>query len=134
MASIKAIIRSVAAIPIGYFFKALGNAVYFAFAGLKPGDVPDFNLNLVSIPIGILMAIIGGYAAGLVAGRKEILHAGGAAALASIMAVQAILGGASKLDPSIQWANLFLMIPFMLLGGYLRNRQVFLMSPPDLEK
>jgi hypothetical protein len=101
MGTVKAIIRSMVAIPAGYFFKAFGNAVYFAMAGLKPGDVPDFNFNLVSVPIGILMAVIGGYAAGAIAGRKEVLHAAGAAVLSSLMAIQAIVGEpASSTPPS----------------------------------
>jgi hypothetical protein len=126
-------IRSLAAIVLGYIFKGIVVGIYFVAAGWKPdGELPE-KIVLMGMVWRALASVAAGYLAGAIAGRKEVEHAFGVAVLTAAGAIVSMLSGQGGQEPLwAQITNLCIMFPMVLLGGYLRNRQMYLKGDPEM--
>jgi hypothetical protein len=124
-------VRTVLALVLGYVVMLVsqlaGDTALTALAPdimPQPGEPPDAAYFAYRLGTGFFFIAIGGYITALLAGRAEMKHALGLAALsitASILEVQYY--------PTTQplWysvALMFLSIPSALAGGYYRVRQL----------
>lgn len=125
-------IRSLAAIVLGYVFKGVVVGIYFVASGWTPDGVLPKKVVLLGMVWRALASFAAGYLAGVIAGRKEVGHALGVALLTAFTAVASMLSGRSGQEPLwAQMTNLCVMFPMVLLGGYLRGRQMDLKSDPE---
>ena len=78
---------------------------------------------LASIAFGMAFALLGGYVASWLAGRKPLAHG---YAVALVLALGAGISLLSTIGKGAVWsqvAALILMAPCAVLGGWLRSRQ-----------
>lgn len=124
-------VRSVLALMLGYVVMLVsqlgGDTILTAVApDIMPqaGEPPDPAYFAYRLGTGFFFIALGGYTTALLAGRSEMKHALGLAALsvaASILEVQ-YYPTTQPLWYSI--ALMFLSIPSALVGGYYRVRQL----------
>lgn len=126
-------IRSLAAVVLGYVFKGVAVGIYFVASGWRPDGVLSEKVVILGMVWRALASIAAGYLAGAIAGRKEVGHALGVALLTAFTAIASMLSPEGSQEPIwAQMTNLCIMFPLVLLGGYLRNRQMSLKSDPEL--
>ena len=126
-------VRSLAAIVLSFIFKGIVVGIFFVAAGWKPDVVLPEKIVLLGMAWRALASLAAGYLAGAIAGRKEVGHALGVALLTTFTAIASMLSGKGGQEPLwAQMTNLCIMFPMVLLGGYLRNRQMYLKSDPEL--
>lgn len=109
-------IRSVAAVIIGYLAMVLPIVVMFSIYTRLYGPKPGFGFSILSLGIGFVAAIIGGLTAGLIAQQSPMLHA---AALAGLSTVLWLFSGGEGEPQWLRRANLIAMLTGMLIGGSL---------------
>ena len=124
-------LRSLLALMLGYVVMLVsqlgGDTILTAVAPElmpQPGEPPDAAYFGYRLGTGFFFIALGGYTTALLAGRSEMKHALGLAALsvaASILEVQ-YYPATQPLWYSI--ALMFLSIPAALSGGYYRVRQL----------
>ena len=117
------ILRSLLAVVCGYFAMATVVMALFAVAFRIPGTTPTMGFMLLSLGYGFFAAGLGGYVAAVVARREAIKHA---AALAGLCTALGVVSGVAEGGRAPLWyqiANIAVMVPGVLLGGYLRARQ-----------
>lgn len=124
-------VRSLLALMLGYVVMLVaqlgGDTILTAVAPdvmPQPGEPPDPAYFAYRLGTGFFFIALGGYTTALLAGRAEMKHALGLAALsvaASILEVQ-YYPATQPLWYSI--ALMFLSIPAALAGGYYRVRQI----------
>jgi hypothetical protein len=116
-------VRSVVAVLVGYIVFAASTYAFFRLSGQAAHAVASPTFMLVSIAVGVVFALAGGYAAGVIAGRRPFAHA---VAMAVLIAVGATVSLVSTLGEGSIWSQvsaLALMAPSAALGGWLRARQ-----------
>jgi len=123
--------RSLLAVALGYVVMLVafigGEMAFTALApGLmpEPGEPPDAVYFVFKLGTGFFFMMIGGYVTALLAGRAELKHALGLAAVSIVMSIleATLFEGEQPLWYSI--ALMFFSIPSALAGGYFRARQV----------
>ena len=117
-----ALIRSVVAVLIGYIVFAASAFAVFRLSGQAPHAAASVSFMLVTVASGVLFALIGGYIAGWIAGRRPFAHG---VAMAALLALGAAASLASTLGHGAVWTQvtaLTLMAPSAVLGGWLRAR------------
>ena len=119
--------RGILAVVAGYIVMAIGVVtVTGAVAVLFPTWSSPENAAYVIFNLGfsLVFALAGGYVTAVVAKRAPLRHAIALAALAFILAIISMV---VETGPQPRWYQLSLVIimpPAMVLGGYLRARQV----------
>jgi hypothetical protein len=113
------ILRSIAAVLVGYLVFALSAVAFFKLAGRAPHSVQPAWFMVASALYGMFFAALGGWVAARVAPSRPVGHA---IAMALVLA----LGAAVSLvmSPGVratwsQWSALLLMAPSAWLGGRL---------------
>jgi hypothetical protein len=117
-----ALFRSVVAVILGYILFASSAFAVFRVSGQAPHAAAPLPFMLVTIGSGVVFALIGGYVAGWIGGRRPLAHG---VAMAALLAVGAGVSLASTLGHGAVWsqvAALTLMAPSAALGGWLRAR------------
>jgi peptidoglycan/LPS O-acetylase OafA/YrhL len=124
-------VRSVLALVLGYVVMLVsqlgGDTALTALAPdimPQPGEPPDPAYFAYRLGTGFFFIAIGGYVTALLAGRAEMTHALGLAALSIVASILEV-----QYYPTTQplWysvALMFLSIPSALAGGYYRVRQL----------
>ncbi len=124
-------VRSVLALVLGYVVMLVsqlgGDTALTALAPdvmPQPGEPPDPAYFAYRLGTGFFFIAIGGYVTALLAGRSEMKHALGLAALSIVASILEV-----QYYPTTQplWysvALMFLSIPSALAGGYYRVRQL----------
>ena len=117
-------VRSIVAVIVGYMIFALGTFAFFRLSGQPPHAPAPVSVMLESSVCGMAFALLGGYVAGWLAGRRPFAHA---CAMAIVLLIGAAVSLFATLGKGAVWsqlAALILMAPCALLGGWLRARQV----------
>ena len=120
------ILRSIAAVLIGYIVFAVSAFSYFKIVKQAPHEEAPLLIMLGSIVAGMVAAFLGGYLAARLAGRRPFAHG---LAVACILALGAAASLASTLGHGAIWsqvAALALMAPSAAAGGWLRSRKASL--------
>ncbi len=118
-------VRSVVGVVVGYLVFGASAAMLFALNGQDPNIVPGTGFLAASVVYGVAFAILGGFLAAVIAGRKEVVHAGIVAAIIATIALVSLL---AKFGKSSIWSEvsvLVLMAPAALFGGNLRSRRKY---------
>ena len=118
------IARSVLAIVLGYLLFALPSFLVFKLFKQPPHEVAPLWFMTTAFVSGMFFALLGGYGAGLVAGRSALGHGIGVAVLLALGASASLASTLGK-GGAIwsQLAALTLMAPSAIAGGWLRQRQ-----------
>jgi len=123
--------RSLLALMLGYVVMLVsqlgGDTALTAIAPEmmpQPGEPPDVAYFAYRLGSGFFFIALGGYMTALLAGRAEMKHALGLAALSVVASILEV-----QYYPTTQplWysiALMFLSIPSALAGGYYRVRQI----------
>ena len=117
------IVRSVFAVVLWYFIFASCAFAFFWISGQPPHEVAPLPVMLESIALGMVAALLGGYVAARLAGRRPLLHG---LAVATVLAIGAAFSLLATLGKGAIWsqvAALVLMAPCAVAGGWLRARQ-----------
>jgi O-antigen/teichoic acid export membrane protein len=118
------IVRSIIAVVVGYLVFALSAFAFFRLSGQPPHQEAPPLVMLSSIAIGVVSALLGGYAAAWLAQRRPLAHG---VAVAAVLALGATVSLLSTIGHGAIWsqtAALLLMAPSAVLGGWIRERQV----------
>ena len=116
--------RSILAVVVGYFIFALSAFAFFKLSGQPPHQAAPMPIMLESIAVGMVFALLGGYAAAWLARRRPVAHGVGVAAVLALGATISLFSALGKGAVWSQVAALVLMAPCAVLGGWLRFRQV----------
>jgi peptidoglycan/LPS O-acetylase OafA/YrhL len=126
------LIRSVAAVVAGYLFKGIAIGLFFILAGWQPEEDLSTRVVVVGMVYRAFASVLAGYVTGLVARRRETAHALAVAILSALITIVSMMAGAGGREPlGAQVVNLLVMAPAVVVGGYLRNRQVYLKGDPE---
>lgn len=115
------LLRTVVGIVVGDVIFAGSAVLLFRFTGIDPHAMASPTLIGFSILYGIIFAGLGGFVAGLI-GRREDVICG--ILLAVIIALSAVTALISRPDPGAVWthsAALILMAPAALVGDWIRK-------------
>ena len=119
-----ALLRSIAAVLIGYVLFAAPSFAIFRITGRDPHAPAAFSFMALSTLGGMVFAGIGGFVASAIAGRRPIAHA---LATALLLAAGATASLVQTLDQRgaiwSQVAALVLMAPCAVVGGWLWSRR-----------
>ena len=105
------VLRSVAAVMLGYAVFAVSAVLLFNAAGRDPHAPQNLGFELFAVVYGIIFAGLGGLLAARIARRKGALHGAFVAfviALGALLSLVATPGGGSRWS---QWAALAFMAP-----------------------
>jgi hypothetical protein len=116
------IVRSVVAVIVGYAIFALSAVSFFRLAGRDPHAPQDALFAASAVVFGIAFAALGGFVAGMIAGRRPILHAGIVAGVLAAGALASLLSSPGEGAIWSQLAAALLMAPSALIGGIVKAR------------
>ena len=114
-------IKSILSIISGYVAFSIAVLILWLAFGYGPKDIPPTNFLLFSIFCEAFFAVGAGYLVGLMARRRELLHAG---ILAGIFAIIGLASLIFKTHQYPYWVALSIIVinaPCTLLGGYIRQ-------------
>ena len=117
------VLRSIAAVLVGYVLFAAPVLAYFQVTGQPPHQPAPLLVMLGSMLVGVASALAGGYTAARIAGRKPLMHG---VALAVVLAAGSIVSLVSTLGHGAIWSQvsaLILMVPSAIAGSSMRQRQ-----------
>jgi hypothetical protein len=109
-------VRSIIGVIVGYAIFAVSAVVFFRFAGRDPHAPQDAAFVVGAGVFGMASAAVGGFVAGVIAGRRPMLHAG---IVAGVLAVGAIVSLLSRPGEGAVWSQVSavcLMAPSALVG------------------
>jgi hypothetical protein len=131
MAVCRAVFRSIAAVLVGWLIIPGGYVVTMVVIALfnreafKPAMHYPVAWWSVSISMGLIYSVVGGFVTGAIAGRREITHAIGLVLLGMLVSLR-WPGGHTNTISAPPWysiAEYLLMPSCMVLGGWLRMKQ-----------
>ncbi len=116
-------LRSVAAVLMGYLLFALARAALTALSGQEP-HAPAFMA--ITILYGLFFSILAGYVAAVVAGagKYEIEHAFAVATLIAAIGAASLMAAPPAESKWTQLSVVLIIAPAAILGGYFRRRQI----------
>jgi hypothetical protein len=117
------IVRSIAAVLVGYLLFALPSYAFFRISGYPPHQPAPLGVMAASILVGVVAAFAGGYCAGRLAPARPLAHAVAVALLLAVGATLSLLGTLGRGAIWSQVAALVVMAPSVVLGGVIRARQ-----------
>ncbi len=121
--------KSVLAVLIGYAIFGVSAVLLFQLAAVDPHQIPSLGFRIGSIVYGILFAFLAGYAGAHIAGKAEMKHASGVAAIIALLAVISIIAQPGLESHWSQYSALILMAPAAIAGGWFRKRQTKANTP-----
>ena len=116
-------LRSIGSVFLGYLVFALSAFAFFQMSGQAPHAPAPLPVMLGSTLVGVVFALIGGYLAAALAGRRPAAHG---YAVAVILALGAVVSLASTIGHGAIWsqlAALVFMAPSAAAGGWIRARR-----------
>ena len=118
------LLRSVAAVLVGYVVFAASSFALFRASGRAPHAPAPLPFMLATVASGVAFAVAGGWVAGWIAGRRPLAHGVGVALLVAAGAAASLASTLGRGAVWTQLAALALMAPAAALGGWLRARGV----------
>lgn len=119
-------LRSVAAVLMGYLLFAFSAFAFFRLSGHDPHAQAAAGFMVVSVLYGLFFSILGGYLAALVGGegKYEIEHAFAVATLIAAIGAASLIAESPAESGWTQLSAILVIAPAAILGGYLRRRQL----------
>ena len=117
-------LRSVGAVLVGYAIFAVSAFLLFRVTGQDPHAPASLAFMAMTVVIGDTFAMIGGYVAGWLAGRRPLAHG---VAVAVVIAVGAAVSLFATLGHGSVWtqiAALLFMAPSAVVSGWVRARPI----------
>ena len=115
-------LRSAGAVAVGYLVFGASAALLFQLSGHEPHQAAPTSFKIASIIWGAVFALVAGWLAARVAGRKPATHA---AIVAGLIALGAIVSLAMR--PTARWSQIsaaVVMAPCAWLGGLISRRSI----------
>ncbi len=85
--------------------------------GVEQAEIPSMSIMLASLVYGFAVAIFGGWLTGLIAGKREVVHALVVAAIGTALALGMLFSGS---DPSPVWyqlSNMAVLTVGLIIGA-----------------
>jgi len=115
--------KSILAVLVGYLIFGLSSVALFLLAGVDPKQPAELAFRIWSTLYGVFFALLGGYTAARMAGRREIRHASGVAIILALLATVSLIAQPTGSSIWSQIAALGFMVPAVILGGIVRVHQ-----------
>jgi len=116
-----ALLRSFVAVLVGYAIFAVSSFALFRVTGQDPHAPAPLLFMAMTVVIGDTFAMIGGYVAGWLAGRRPLAHGVAAAVLIAVGAVVSLTATIGHGSVWTQVAALLFMAPSAVVGGWMRQ-------------
>lgn len=116
--------KSILAVLVGYLIFGASSVLLFLVAGIDPKRSPEVEFRIWSTLYGIFFALLGGYTAAAMAGRKELWHASSVAIILTLLATISLIAQPGGSSVWSQISALGFMVPAVILGGIVRLRQM----------
>jgi hypothetical protein len=117
------ILKSILAVVVGYLVFAISAFAFIKLSGQPPHEEAPLSFIVGSTVVGMVFALLGGYVAAWLAGRRPLAHALAVAALIALGATASLIATLGKGALWSQVAALVLIAPSTIPGGWLRARQ-----------
>jgi hypothetical protein len=119
-------LRSVAAVLMGYLLFAVSAFAFFRLTGHDPHAPAAASFMVLSVVFGLFFSVLGGYVAALVggAGKYEIEHSFAVATLIAAIGAASFIAESRAESGWTQLSAILIVAPAAILGGYLRRRQL----------
>ncbi len=126
-----AVLRSIAAVLLGWLVTVGGCWVtmvviaLFDPEGFQPGVRHSVGYWLLTLSVGLIYSVVGGFVTGIIARRREIAHAIGLVVFGLLISECLSRGHANTMSaPSWYWIAGYILMPSAtILGGWLRAKQ-----------
>ena len=109
-------LRSIGSVAAGYFMYAASAVLHFQMSGRDPHAEAPLTFKVATVIWGAVFALVAGWLAARIAGRRPATHA---AALAGVIALGAIVSMVTSLGDA-RWSQIaaaVVMAPSAWLGG-----------------
>ena len=116
------VLRTVAAVIVGYLIFALSAVSLFRLSGRDPHALQPLGFVIASVIYGMVFAALGGVVAARLAPSRALLDAGSVAVLLALRAGVSLVASPGADATWSQWAALALMAPSAYVGGYIATR------------
>lgn len=119
-------LRSVAAVLMGYLLFAISAFAFFRLSGHEPHAPAAVAFMIASVLYGLFFSVLGGYVAAAVAGqgKYEIEHAFAVATLIAAIGAASLIAESPAESKWTQLSAILIVAPAAIVGGYLRRRQL----------
>ena len=117
-------VRSIIAVIVGYLVMVVASMALFAIWFREPSTKPTMGFELFSLGYGFVFGVIGGYVTAVIAKRLEMKHTMALAGLSVLMGIVSMISFAGQEPFWYSIANMVIMVCAVVLGGYLRARQM----------
>lgn len=117
-------LRSIGAVLTGYLVFAVSAVLLFKLAARDPHAAAPLGFIILTTLYGMTFAILAGYVAAWLAGRRPLDHA---IALAALIASGGLISMVLSAEGGARWSQVgavVLMAPAAILGGLIRRRAV----------
>ena len=114
-------IRSIISIISGYVTFSIAVLILWLTFGYGPKDIPPDNFLIFSIFCEAFFSVGAGYLVGLIAQRRELLHAGILAAIFAIVGLGSLIFKTHQYPYWVALSIILVNAPCALLGGYIRK-------------
>ena len=111
------VLRTIAAVTVGYLIFALSAVALFRLSGRDPHAPQPLGVVIASVIFGMVFAALGGVVAARLAPSRALRHAGGGAVLLALGAGVSLVASPAADATWSQWAALALMAPNAWVGG-----------------
>jgi hypothetical protein len=115
--------RSIGAVLVGYLPFGISAVLLFNVTGRDPHAPAPLDFLLLSTLYGMAFAMLSGYLAAWLAGRRPLSHAIAVTGLIGLGALISIVLSPVGAARWSQWAALSLMAPSATLGGLIHRRR-----------
>lgn len=115
-------IRDVLAVLAGYACIAIGSVLLLQVGGINPDQPAGWYELLITIPIGALFSVLGGFVAASISKNRKRAVSYAVAILLTIVAITSTLAQPDQ-PHWTQMISLFVFVPGALFGGWLKFRR-----------
>jgi hypothetical protein len=116
-------LRSIGAVAAGYLVFVTSAVLLFQLSGQAPHEAAAAGFKIASVAWGAVSALVAGWLAARIAGRRPATHAAAVAALIALGATISLIMRSS--DPKwSQVAAIAIMAPCAWIGGRLSRRSI----------
>ncbi|MFC2124928.1 hypothetical protein ACFLU5_08970 [Bacteroidota bacterium] len=115
-------LRSALSVIIGWLVYGISVGILFGMTGVNPYGESSAFFKIGSTFYGIVFSFIGGFVTALISKQKQFLHSLALSFLHILIALTAMYF--TEGNHWFEWVNIFIIAPFIILGGWIRVRNM----------
>jgi len=105
----------------GYLLFAVSTILLFKISNVDPIGKASSSFITFSTLYGSVFALLAGFTAAAIAGKRELFHAAIVGSLLFVIATISLISAPG--DHWSQWITIIIFVPLTIVGGYIQKRR-----------